>query len=101
MRLDKQITLQTKTVTYDNEGMEAEVWTANNTLVFANIQDHNSSQMWIKDFGNSKLSKEFIIFIRPLSGVIEGQRAIYGADSYDIMRVKKWDAHYELICAPT
>lgn len=101
MRLDKQVTLQTKTVILDDEGMEIETWTANNTMIKANVQDNNNAPIWVKDFGNSRLSKEKIIFIRPLSTVTEGQRIIDGSDSYDIMRVKKWDAHYELICAPS
>ena len=101
MKLDKRVILQTKTVTYDSEGMEIEVWTANNTLIFANIQANNNSQMWVKEWGNTKLSAEYIIFIKPNTIVIEGQRIINGVDSYDIMRVKKWDNHYELICAPS
>lgn len=100
MRLDKQVTLQAKTTTYDSEGMPTEVWTANNTLIFANIQPNENKQYMSKQWGQTKLDYEFIIFVRPLSTISEGQRIIDGSDAYEIMKVKKWDAHYELLCSP-
>jgi head-tail adaptor len=97
--LDRLVTLQSKTTTYDAEGMPVDAWTS--ITIKANIQSNNKSQVYVKEYALSDASYEFIIFTEVNSNISVGKRIIDGADSYDIMRIVKWPNHYELICSPT
>ena len=101
MILDSTVTLQTKTSSQDSEGMTVEVWTANNTAILANIQSNNKTQIYQKEYAFSDASYEFIIFTEVNASITVGKRIVDGSDSYDIMRVVKWQNHYEVICAMT
>lgn len=101
MILDKKVLMQIKTATYDNEGVEVAVWTANQTYININIQTNNKSQVYVKEHAKSTASYEFIMFANVNTDIVVGARIVDGSDSYDIMRVLPWPNHYELICAST
>jgi len=102
MILNKSVILQTRTVTQDDEGMDVEVWTANNTHINVDIQPNNSSHYEFTPHGKSDKMFEFLIFATKTTLItkLSRQRIIDGSDIYDIERVKEWPRHYELLCNP-
>lgn len=98
MILDNLATLKSKTTTYDSEGMPIDVWTANNTSIFVNIQAKDESPYIVGQVSNFDDNEKYIIFARKNTSITKGKRIEYDGDTYEITRVKKWGTHYELYC---
>ena len=102
MILNKRIILQTRTVTQDNEGIDVESWTSNNTWISVDIQPNNNTHYEFTPHGKSDRTFEFLIFATKTALITKNsrQRIVDGTNIYDIERVKEWPRHYELLCNP-
>lgn len=98
MILDNLATLKSKTTTYDNEGMPVDVWTANNTSIWVNIQPNDNSPYIVGQVSNFDDNEQYLIFARKNTSITIGKRIEYNSDTYEIRRIKKWGTHYELYC---
>ena len=101
MILDKLVVLQNKTTTFDTEGIATDVWTANNTTIWVNIQDSGGKTL-INEYSNNIVAYEYVIFTKVNDNIQKNSRIVDGNDSYDVERVKKPGRvnkqHCELLC---
>lgn len=100
MILDRSVTLQTRTsadITFDSEGMAVEVWTANNTTIKVNRQPL-TGEINNAMFGLSKTPFRDMYFSKVNTAITTGNsRIVDGSDTFDILRVKAYGNHYEII----
>ena len=100
MILDRSVTLQVRTsadITFDTEGMAVEVWTANNTTIKVNRQPI-SGELESAMFGLNKAPFKDVYFSKVNTTITEGtSRIIDGTSTFDILKVKKYGNHYEII----
>lgn len=79
-RLDRKITIQEPTTTYDSYGEPVESW-SDLAIVWAEVRQQSAREMW----ESGKVSEVEMMFrIRYRSGIDETCRVVYDGKNYDI-----------------
>lgn len=99
MRLTASVTIQTKSIVYDSEGIAQETWTASQTTEKADKQPL-SGEIAFKEYGISDAGITNLFFFKTNTVAAENRRIVDSDGTYDIYRVEKYTNHYEVIVRP-
>jgi SPP1 family predicted phage head-tail adaptor len=100
MRLDYTVTLQTKVVSVDAEGLRLETWTNSGTIK-AGVQPANMSQVQLAEWGLSDLQADArTMYFEKSATVWNGQRAIVEGVTFEVRALNTWPKHKEAVIVP-
>lgn len=102
MKRERIVTLQTQSATRTAEGRVTQVWTADETAVWANMQPL-SGQMAREEYGLADTGYYYLFFTEPDSRIhavkTDGplQRIVAGNVTCEIRSVEVWPDHFEIV----
>ena len=99
MRLTESVTVQTKSIVYDSEGIAVETWTTSQTTEKANKQPL-AGEIAFQEYGISDARITNLFFMKTNTAAVENGRIVDSDGTYDIYRVEKYPNHYEIIVRP-
>lgn len=98
MILPYTVTIQSKSTTYDDEGMPVTTWSDVATIQ-ADIQPVGG-EIVQREYGITETGITRRMFYEVNAEVQNGRRVVHGSSTYEIRYVAEWRNHYEVLLKP-